>query len=42
MRGGFFKCGNDTGHPHYGSWQKIENPTPRFHLPQYFGELEFE
>lgn len=42
MRGGFFKCGDETGHSHYGSWTPIDYPFPRFHLPQFFGELVCE
>lgn len=40
LKGNFFKCGDDTELPHYGSWTKIENPTPNFHLPEFFGTLE--
>jgi hypothetical protein len=37
----FNKCGDETEFEHYGSWNEIVNPTPNFHLPQYFGELIF-
>lgn len=40
IRGNFFKCGDDTEIPHYGSWTVIHNPVPNFHLPKYFGTLE--
>lgn len=40
LRGGFFKCGDDTEFPHYGSWTVIQSRVPNFHLPQYFGTLE--
>jgi len=39
--GNFYKCGDDLPEPHYVAWNPIDNPTPNFHLPQYFGELVF-
>jgi len=41
-RGNFYKCGDETSHPHWLTWNKVENPTPNFHLPQFFGTLIFE
>ena len=41
VHGNFYKCGDHLKQPHFMSWNKIENPTPNFHLPQYFGELLF-
>lgn len=38
----FYKCGDSLPQPHYLAWNTIENPTPNFHLPAYFGELIFE
>ncbi|MCD4831352.1 MAG: carbohydrate-binding family 9-like protein [Anaerohalosphaeraceae bacterium] len=38
----FYKCASGTSHPHYLTWSVVENPTPNFHLPQYFGSLKFE
>ena len=40
LKGNFFKCGDETQIPHYGSWTKIENPSPDFHIPEFFGTLE--
>ena len=40
MRGNFHKCGRDTGHRHYGVFNMIDTPTPDFHRPECFGELE--
>lgn len=40
LKGNFFKCGDETELPHYGSWTKVNNPTPNFHLPEFFGTLE--
>lgn len=41
-RGNFYKCADKTSHPHWLTWNKVENPTPNFHLPQFFGTLIFE
>ncbi len=38
----FYKCADKTSHPHWLSWSPVDAPTPNFHLPQYFGVLEFE
>lgn len=40
-RGNFFKCGDDTVEPHFVAWSPIDHPIPNFHLPQFFGELQF-
>lgn len=37
--GNFYKCGDDTAHPHYLSWAPIDEPSPAFHRPQFFGKL---
>ena len=37
----FYKCGDDLPEPHFVSWNKIEAPAPNFHLPEYFGAIEF-
>lgn len=42
LRGSFFKCGDDTPRPHFGSWQQIQSDKPNFHLPEYFGDLIVE
>lgn len=39
--GNFYKCGDETEFKHYGMWNPIENPTPDFHLPDYFGKIVF-
>jgi hypothetical protein len=36
-RANFFKCGDQTSHPHWGSWAPITELN--FHLPACFGEL---
>lgn len=40
-RANFYKCADDTSHPHWITWAPIDFPTPDFHIPEYFGELEF-
>ncbi len=35
----FYKCGDNTGRPHYGSWKAIAAESPDFHRPEFFGEL---
>ena len=37
----FYKCGDKTARTHFVSWNPIDNPTPNFHLPQFFGTLRF-
>ena len=37
----FFKCGDDLPEPHFLTWNDIQADTPDFHLPKFFGELQF-
>ncbi|WP_373495510.1 carbohydrate-binding family 9-like protein [Aquiflexum sp.] len=37
----FYKTASTTSNPHYLTWSLVDNPKPDFHLPQYFGILEF-
>jgi hypothetical protein len=39
--GNFFKCGDDLPHTHFYSWNIIDAKTPDFHLPEFFGSLDF-
>jgi hypothetical protein len=41
LRGNFFKCGDDLPDPHFFAWNMILNENPDFHLPEYFGRLDF-
>ena len=41
-RANFYKCASDCSHPHYLTWARVDAPEPDFHLPEFFGELEFE
>jgi len=42
LRANFFKCGEEVRYPHYGMWCEIIAEEEDFHLPQYFGYLDFE
>ena len=37
-----YKCGDKTSHPHWLTWSIIDKPKPDFHVPEYFGILEFQ
>jgi hypothetical protein len=39
-RGNFYKCGNETSHPHWGAWSEVTELN--FHLPASFGGIHFE
>ncbi len=39
-RGNFYKCGNETSHPHWGAWSKVAELN--FHLPDCFGNIRFD
>lgn len=39
IKGNFFKCGDDTEHPHFGSYTKIDFPHPSFHQPAFFADM---
>jgi hypothetical protein len=39
-RANFYKCGDETSHPHWASWTPL--PEKNFHLPNCFGEIRFE
>jgi cellulose/xylan binding protein with CBM9 domain len=41
-RANFYKCVENNSHPHWLTWSVVDSPTPNFHLPQYFGVLQFE
>jgi hypothetical protein len=40
-RGNFYKCGDKTSHPHWGSWNEVGGEL-NFHQPEYFGDLRFD
>jgi hypothetical protein len=37
----FYKCGDLLSDPHFVAWSNIESAAPNFHLPEYFGSVEF-
>ncbi len=39
-RGNFYKCADESSHPHWASWSSLEG-NASFHLPRYFGILKF-
>jgi len=40
-KGNFYKCGDGTSHPHWGSWAPVGGPRPSCHQPAYFQPLLF-
>ena len=40
-RANLYKCGDKTPMKHYASWNPITAPAPAFHLPEFFGEIQF-
>ena len=42
MRANFYKCGDLLQTPHFLSWAPIDLPQPKFHCPEFFGEVTFE
>jgi hypothetical protein len=41
-RANFYKCADRCSHPHWLTWAPVKHPVPKFHLPEFFGEIEFE
>jgi hypothetical protein len=41
-RANFYKCADKTSHPHWLTWAPVDFPSPNFHLPEFFGTLEFQ
>ena len=41
MRANVYKCGDETAHIHYLSWNPVSSETPDFHRPQDFGRMTF-
>ncbi len=42
LRGNFYKCGENTPIPHFGTFFPVLSPNPDFHRPNDFGELILE
>ena len=41
-RANFYKCADATSHPHWLTWSEVNRPKPDFHVPEYFGWIEFK
>jgi outer membrane protein assembly factor BamB len=41
-RANFYKCADDSSHPHWLTWSPVDFPKPKFHLPDFFGVLKLE
>jgi len=41
-RANFYKCGDKTSNPHWLTWSVVDYPEPRFHMPEFFGTLQFK
>ena len=39
LRGNFYKCGDETDHPHFGCFSDIAWPHPDFHRPEFFADF---
>ncbi len=37
----FYKCADESSHPHWLTWSAIEEEQPDFHRPDYFGLIQF-
>ncbi|MEH6682032.1 MAG: carbohydrate-binding family 9-like protein [Sediminicola sp.] len=37
----FYKIAGEGSNPHYLTWSFVDYPRPNFHLPQFFGKIEF-
>lgn len=37
----FYKCGDALPEPHFLSWKRLIADKPDFHLPQFFGKVQF-
>ena len=40
-RGNFYKCADESSHPHWASWAPI-GEVLNFHVPAYFAPIRFE
>ncbi len=41
-RANFYKCADNTSHPHWLTWSPVNLPNPNFHIPDSFGILKFQ
>ena len=40
-KGNFYKCGDKTSHPHWGTWAPVGGPKPSFHQPAFYQPVLF-
>ncbi|MEX1241060.1 MAG: carbohydrate-binding family 9-like protein [Cyclobacteriaceae bacterium] len=40
-RANFYKCGDNLPEPHFIVWNEVKAPKPDFHLPEFFGKINF-
>lgn len=40
-RANFYKCGDNLPEPHFIVWNEIKAAKPDFHLPEFFGKIQF-
>ena len=40
-RANFYKCGDLLSEPHFVAWSDIKSGSPNFHLPSFFGKIDF-
>ena len=40
-RANFYKCADNSSHPHWLTWSHVDFSRPNFHLPEFFGILQF-
>ena len=38
----FYKTASRTSNPHWVTWSVVDYPTPKFHIPRFFGTLIFK
>ncbi|MFA7637112.1 MAG: carbohydrate-binding family 9-like protein [Monoglobales bacterium] len=41
-KGNFYKCGEETDHPHFACWSEVITDIADFHVPDFFGRLIFQ
>ena len=40
-RANLYQCGDETSHPRWLTWSRVDLPSPDFHRPEFFGTLVF-
>lgn len=42
IRGNFYACAAKAMHPYFLCWNDIKHPTPNYHLPEFFGNIQLQ